>query len=664
MSAHALLLLLVPLAEPLDDRTVAALVADLKSTDAGKQFAAHAALVKAGPHAKSAVPDLIKMLEDKTQRYDYAADVLGAIGPGAKAAVPALLARLPKEPGQFGFGSEHLAAALAKIDGPKIEATRVLLLATLKGGGIYLQSSGTLHAYTPEVVKHLITLCADPDKVVRQKAATVLAALKVREPAKVKLPTLYEKAGDSVKALPAALEKLLTDPDTEVRVAGATAITHVCPELTDKALTAMIDVAKSWEPTKKGEFNAHEVFRPVPDKAAKVLIPLFDHEKDRVRYFAINHIYHLPVLAELVGVLKDGKTARAREAAAVALGNRYSDGHECVPALKAALADVAFPVRFAAAVGLVNVARNDNPARAAAVPVLVEGVRDRTDAVRRMAASYLLQLGPLAKSAVPDLKALLDDKTQEVQLEAALALVGIDPKEGAAAVPVLTHALTTGDGPAHRAARALAKLGPVAKAAGPALEKHFGAKNLNLRVAAAEAAARVDAALAPKAVEVIVAILKEAKPRPASARMYAIESLRAIGAPAKPALPLLADMLNEKGEYPVQAAVAMVVIDADGAKAAFDWMRAVFAKPGHDDAYELAEALPELGPKAAPLVPELLKLLGEKQLYFRRAAIATLGAIGPAAKDALPDLKKMVASDPRPDLKKLAAAAVAKIEAK
>ncbi|MBM3983341.1 MAG: HEAT repeat domain-containing protein [Planctomycetes bacterium] len=93
-------------------------------------------------------------------------------------------------------------------------------------------------------------------------------------------------------------------------------------------------------------------------------------------------------------------------------------------------------------------------------------------------------------------------------------------------------------------------------------------------------------------------------------------------------------------------------------------MRAVFAKPGHDDAYELAEQLPDLGPKAAPLVPDLVRMLGEKQLYFRRAAVATLGAIGPAAKDALPELKKMAAGDPRPDLKKLASEAVAKIEAK
>ncbi|MBM3983342.1 MAG: HEAT repeat domain-containing protein, partial [Planctomycetes bacterium] len=401
---------------------------------------------------------------------------------------------------------------------------------------------------------------------VRQKAATVLATLKVRELAKVKLPTLYEKAGESVNVLPAALEKLLSDPNTEVRVAGAKAITHVCPELTDKALAAMIDLARNWPEVKKGELYAQEVFQPVPQKAARVLIPLFDHEKERVRMWAVNHVYALPIRAELEAVLKDGKTARAREAAALALGNRYSDGPECVPALKAALADKDFPVRFAAALGLVNVARRDDAARAAAVPVLVEGVRDRTDAVRRMAASYLLQLGPIAKSAVPDLKGLLDDKTQEVQLEAALALVGIEPKEGPVAVPVLTHALTTGDGPALRAAKALAKLGPVAKAAGPALEKHFGAKNLNLRVFAAEAAARVDPALAPKAVDVIVAILKEQKLKPASARMYAIESLRAIGAPAKPAMPLLAGMLNEKGDYPVQAALAMVASTRTGRK--------------------------------------------------------------------------------------------------
>ncbi len=660
----ALVLFVVPMADPIDEGKVAALVADLGSTDPKKQLDAYTALVAAGPQAKSGVPALIKLLEDKSQRLDYAADVLGAIGPDAKAAMPALLARLPKEPGQFGFGSEHLAQALAKIDGPKIEATRVLLLSTMKGGGIYLSASGTLHAYAPDVVKHLVVLCADKDAVVRQKAATVLGGLKVREPAKVQLPTLYEKAGDSVKGVPAALEKLLADESTEVRLAGAKAVVHVAPELTDKALAMVIDLARNWPETKKGELYAHEVFYPVPARAAKLLIPLFDHEKERVRHWAVNHVYGLPVRAELEAVLKDGKSARSREAAAMALGARYGDGHESVPVLKAALADKDFPVRFAAGVALVQVARRDDAARAAAVPVLTEGIRDRTDRVRRTAASYLLQLGPLAKGAVPDLKALLGDTTQEVQLEAALALVGIDPKEGAAAVPVLTHALSTGDGPAQRAAQALAKLGPVAKAAAPALVKHFDAKNQHLRLFSAEAAARIDPAHAPKAVEVLVAILKDKKTRSSMLRSYALVALRNIGPAAKPALPTLTAMLTDDGAFHPHAALAMVAIDADGAKAALDWVRAVFAKPNHDDAYDLAELLPELGPKAAPLVPDLIKMLAAKQLYFRRAAVETLAAIGPGARDALPDLKKIAASDPRTDLKKLAAEAVAKIEAK
>lgn len=660
----ALVLLLAPMAAPLDDDKVAALVADLRSTDPKKQLDAYTALTAAGPQAKSAVPALIKLLEDKTQRFDYAADVLGTIGPDAKAAVPALIARLPKEPGQFGFSSEHLASALARIDGPKIEATRALLLSTVKGGGLYLPASGTFHAHAPEMVKHLLVLSADKDPLVRQKAAAVFGVLKALEPAKVKLPTLYEKAGDSAKGIPAALERLLADENPEVQLAGAKAVVHVAPELTDKALAAVVHLAQNWPDTKKGELYAQDVFQPVPAKAAKVLIPLFDHEKDRVRMWAVNHVYALPVRAELEAVLKDGKSARAREAAAMALGACYTAAADALPALKDALKDPEFVVRFAAARAIVQIGRSENPASAAAVPVLVEGLQHTNEKVLSEASVALLQVGPAAKDAVPALKNLLDDKAPPVRFEAALALVGIDKTQAAGAVPALTEGLKSADARAGRAAKALGELGPVAKAAVPELVKRFDAKNLHVRLYSAGAAARIDPALAPKAVEVLVAILKDKKTQSSMLRSYGLVALRNIGPAAAPALPTLKTMLTDDGAFHPHAAVTMVMIGGDGASAAFDWVRTVLTKPNHDELYDLIEELPVLGPKAAPLVPDLIKLLAAKTPFHRRGAVEVLAAIGPGAKDALPELKKLAANDPRTDVRKLAAEAVAKIEAK
>ena len=118
MTATALLLLVPLTAAPADppaptDEMVAKWVADLSNEDSAKQRAAHEALVKVGPKAKSAVPALTKLLGENKASVYYVADVLGAIGPDAKDAAPALLAVLPKE---GGYGAvEQIALALARM---------------------------------------------------------------------------------------------------------------------------------------------------------------------------------------------------------------------------------------------------------------------------------------------------------------------------------------------------------------------------------------------------------------------------------------------------------------------------------------------------------------------------------------------------------------------
>ncbi len=293
------LLLLVPLGAPadpppaaaevkIDGRTVAEWVADLRSSDPMKQRDAHQALLKAGPKAKSAVPELTKYLGEKYARYDYAAEILGAIGPDAKEAVPALIALLPKEPASIGYGSERIAFAIAQIDGPRIEATRVLLLERTKANVIFLKLSGTLHNYPAQVIPQLVTLCGDKDAKVRANAADVLGVLKQKEIQKVPTKSPYEKAGDAVKGIPAALEKLLADESTEVRLAAAKAITHVAPKLAEKALAVIVKLQLDAANATKSDIHAYEAFQAVPELAAKVLIPLFDHPNDRVRWWAVH----------------------------------------------------------------------------------------------------------------------------------------------------------------------------------------------------------------------------------------------------------------------------------------------------------------------------------------------------------------------------------------
>ncbi len=639
-----------------------ALVADLGDKDVSKQYAALDALVKAGPKAKAAVPALVKQLEIDAARR-HAVGVLGAIGPDAKDAVPALLAVLPKDK-ESGYAVDAIAVALMQIDGPKPEATRALLLSSGKCTPIYLVSSQTLRERPAVVVPHVVALSTDPDAQVRVKAATVLGGLK-SDLRKVG-GTILDRAGDGAKGIPAALEKLLADDDVDVRLTAALAIAHVAPQLAAKSVPVFVAAATSAD--EKVAEKAHnrlavEAFRPVPNAAAKALIPLFDHTTDRVRWWAINTLSELPVSAALEAALKNGTTARAREAAAITLGSRYSGGQPSAAALTAALSDPEFAVRFAAAVALVRVVENGTAAQAPAVPVLVEGLGHADVQVRTDATHNLVRIGAPAKAAIPALKKMLADKTAEVRLDAALALVAIDPAGAAGAVPVFVAALKAKDeAAATQAAQALPKLGATAKDAVPELVKHFGAKNVHLRLFAAGAAARIDPAQAPKATEVLVAVLKSQKDKATMIRSYALAAVTQIGPPAKAAIPALAELLVDDGPFHGDVALAMIVVDAGNAAVAYDWMRKALAANDSDD--EFIERLPELGALAKPLVPALAGRLKSGSAYDRRSAAEALGAVGPGAKDALPELKKIAESDKRAEVRAAAADAVKKIEGK
>jgi HEAT repeat protein len=648
----------VPAAETaVSERQMAGWIADLSSKEYEAQRIAYVGLCKAKP--KAAVPALIKLLGEKNGPVYYAAGILGAIGPDAKEAVPALLALVPKD-GTANYGIESIALALAKIDGAKLEATRAQLLGTQRCRPNLLVGSEVLREYPAQVIPHVVALCEDKEPHVRARAAEFLGTLKEKEIQKVPPKSLFELAGDGAKGVAPALEKLLADENREVKLAAARAISRVAPELTEKSLPVVVALGKQ---SLKGKATVHatDIFNPVPQQALKVLLPLFDDPSDSVRWWAITHVGPLPIREPIEDVLKNAKTARARSAAAEALGHRYGGATQSIPALKAALGDTEFAVRFAAALALVQI--GDGTGHADAIPALVEGLQQTSEDVRIKASRNLLQTKSAAKGAIPALAKLLDDKVPEVRFEAALALVGIDPSKAAGGVPALIAGVESdNDNSVLRATKALAVLGPVAKDAAPALLAKCDTQYPQWRQHAAAALARVDPAQTPKAVEVLVGLLKDRKA--GIAHRDAITALRRIGPNAKSAMPALVELLNDKDYDHADVAVAMLVIDADGAKPALEWVRKVLTDKSSNDLYELTELLPQLGAAAKPLIPELVALLQSKVLFQRERAIEALGEIGPDAKDALPELKKISESDMRERIRNAIAEAVKKIEAK
>ncbi len=157
-------------------------------------------------------------------------------------------------------------------------------------------------------------------------------------------------------------------------------------------------------------------------------------------------------------------------------------------------------------------------ARGADVDALVKQLKAPDEEARRGAAKSLAELGPEAKAAVPDLATALKDKDLYVR---------------------------------RFAAQALGEVGPDAKAAVPALKDALGDSKKEVGEAAAVALAH----LGPDGVAVLTDLLKDKK-KDVVLRRKAVEGLGKAGADAKPALPLLADLLSDS-DLRADAAVAL-----------------------------------------------------------------------------------------------------------
>lgn len=660
-----------PLTEPEANALVAQLTNDLGAVSS----AALQKLVAAGPGAKAALPALLKLMADGhpkqlDARYD-AAQVVGAIGPAAKEALPELL-KLLERVGSGGASAESVAVAIAAVDAHKPECTRALLMSVAKGYGIQLEESALLKSHPAEVVRDLCALCADKDPIVRSRAAAVLALGRHQPDPKQPQPVLFERAGAAAKAVPAVLEKLLADPDPCVRSSAAYAAASAVPDLADKAVTVMIELAKSgdrwdslrvWGPlTGRTDaplryFPAH-AFAHAPERALAQLVPLFESANPKLSAWAVWQAADMPVRDKLEALLKDAKSAGQRAGAARALGLKH---RASVPVLTTALKDPAREVRFAAAEALVALGETAE-ARAAGVPALTEGL-SAADAGTRVRACELLQkLRADAKSAVPDLKKLLDDPARGAQLPAALALADIDPKSAAGAVPVLVAGLRGTEADAPRAAAALGALGPLAKDAVPALVEQFEAKRAQSRIAAADAVPRIDATRAPDAVKALLSVVNKIDRNYSHVQSSALRALAQMTPRAKAALPELEPLLTVDGySCSAEVAVTMLLIDPNS-EPALTWVRKKFASRSYDAQLHLAlEAAPAV---YALFVPDFLAMLEEEDWERRAAACRKLGACGPLAKAALPKLKERARRDAYLSVRESAQKAIERIEGK
>ena len=192
----------------------------------------------------------------------------------------------------------------------------------------------------------------------------------------------------------------------------------------------------------------------------------------------------LAALSTLAAMLTADREPRPDNRAKTArlLGSWKADGAGAAQPLASAAAGDADPkVRSACLVAIAQVAPPEIAAAA-----LARGLSDGEASVRQVAAVRLRQLGSAAAPAAKDLAAALAD--ENLRESAAETLIQI----GAAAVSPLAEQLASKNVDVRKYALAcLAKIGPAARGALPAIEKCRQDPDENIRTMAALAAARV-----------------------------------------------------------------------------------------------------------------------------------------------------------------------------
>jgi HEAT repeat protein len=507
------------------------LVASVRQPN-GPNVVAIRALGEIGPGAAGAVPALDAALHDPSPEVrQAAAEALRRIGPAAKLAVPALT-ELLKRPDPWG--RFQAADAILRLDHGRRDTVLPVLAKALQSpdGTLVMEAAVALARHDP---------ANEGAARVLWRSYSTTAGPGMDSPARV----VRDLSGAARRTLRKVARQSLDASDVQVRRAAACL---VAPEQPEKVLPLLLDAVKNGYEQQQNE--ACRAFMEMGPKAKSVFTELTKVVTSKPSSPWGGHFFH---------------PGEATPAAALA----RIDPERAVPVLLKAW--------------------RDRPAGPAA------DLRDMFGAgpMRRAAYEALLDLGPRAKAAVPD---LMTDLKAQLQRTGELALdLMVQPDEEAAdllvkigepAVAALVR-LAQAPTPLHRvrAAEALGRIGTPARAAVPDVLKLLNDQTAGVRRAAVVALGRI----APGDKEVAAALARARDDRAVEVRRVAVRALGEVGAAA---LPVLSAALRDADE---------------------------------DTAYGAVGALSRLGP---PAVPALEKVLQSRSPLVRRLAVVALARIG------------------------------------
>jgi HEAT repeat protein len=313
----------------------------------------------------------------------------------------------------------------------------------------------------------------------------------------------------------------------------------------------------------------------------------------------------------LIAALKSPN--RANRLLALQILARIGAGEkEVLPAVKTVLADPDAVVRQRAFEALEQIGP-------AAVPGLVERLRDGDPGVRRECAACLGRIGAVSKDVRPRLTDALKDDDKQVRVAAAGALLRLDRKNQDA-VAVLIDGVMDEDADVRRSAgELLLQVRPQPKEAAPAYAALLKPENnVNLRLGAADALWE----LHRRSKEVLPVLIEIVKGPDRNGRQRAFEIMARLGSDAKAALPDLIDLVKS-GPQPGYIEDVFVQIGPDAVPPLVEASR----ENNSPAPYYASSILGRIGTEAGPA---LIKLLDDSDARIRSKALSALGQNGPS----------------------------------
>jgi hypothetical protein len=210
------------------------------------------------------------------------------------------------------------------------------------------------------------------------------------------------------------------------------------------------------------------------------------------------------------------------------------------------------------------------------------------------------------------------------------------------------------------------EIGTKARPLLPTIQDSLNDKSRQVQVAAALALAKVSGETS-RSIPVLIRCVRkkdmDGVVQYSGTQGYAAEALGMLGPQAKESVPLLLKLLGEKDtgiDETIQTALALIRIDSEQqTEVALQALRDLVSADYLPGAKDAAEALSEFGPKAVPI---LVQMLHDERRGRRRAGVDALKRIGPNARDAIPALQ-VAMKDQKPTVRCAILEACAKIDA-